>query len=266
MIEEIITIALKAAQAVLDAYQSGFQVYEKKDKSPVTSADLISHKIILEDINSKFPQIPVLSEESDAIPFEKRKDWKKFFLVDPLDGTKGFIQKTGEFTINIALIEKGIPTLGIMAIPTTDSIYFARSGQKAYKRLGTKDYLLPCFARKDNTLRIVKSKSRPNKQINNLINNLKLKYQKLQITQMGSSLKLCQIAEGRADIYPQYGPTHEWDTAAGHALLLATGGDIKKINSTDSLIYNKRCTLNSPFIAQGRRFNINRNPFPKLSI
>ena len=250
MIEEIITLSLKAAQAVLKLYDSGFEIYEKKDKSALTSADIISHKILIKGLTKSFPQIPVLSEESEEIPFQKRKNWKKFFLVDPLDGTRGFIKKNGEFTINIALIEERTPVLGVIVSPVNKKIYFAESRKGAYLKEDGRNRRLPLFSRTANGVRVIRGRSRPCNKVEALINTLKSHYKTIEMTQIGSSLKFCKIAEGSADIYPRFGLTSEWDTAAGHTLLSETEGEIKKISSKDSLIYNKESTLNPHFIAK----------------
>ncbi len=255
MIEDIIDLSLKVAQEVCGCYESGFEVYEKKDKSLLTSADLISHKMIIEGLTKIFPQIPVLSEESDNISFQTRKHWKKFFLVDPLDGTKGFIKKNGEFTINIALIEDCIPILGVISIPLEGRVYFSESGQGAYLRNKGRDYRLPLFSRKENSVRVIRGRSRACPQEEALMNTLKTYYKTTELIQTGSSLKFCKIAEGSADIYPRFGLTSEWDTAAGHALLLETDGEVKKIDSNNSLIYNKESTLNPYFIAKWKKLN-----------
>ena len=256
MIEKLIALSLQATEAVLKLYDSGFEIYEKKDKTLLTSADIISHKILTRELMRLFPDIPVLSEESDTIPFQERKTWKKFFLVDPIDGTKGFIKKNGEFTINIALIENKTPILGVIAIPVSKKIYFSESCKGAYLRDDGLDRRLPLFSRKADRVRVIRGRSRPRKHIESFMKTLKARYQNTEITQLGSSLKFCKVAEGSADIYPRFGLTGEWDTAAGHALLLETGGDITKVKSRDPLIYNKESTLNPHFIAKGKGIEI----------
>ena len=259
MIEKVIDIAICAGKEVLKIYNSvgKFDFFIKSDGSPLTLADKISNSIITEGLKS-ISNLPIISEETEKIPYKIRKEWKKFWLVDPLDGTKEFIKKNGEFTINIALIEDGKPILGVVYAPAKELLYFA-SAEGAFKRNNTKILKLQLGQNKNiefNKIRVVVSRSHLDEQTLKFLSYLKDKTGKdIEQISIGSSLKICYIAEEKADIYPRFAPTMEWDTAAAHAILNFSGGKLVPINrnfsiSKDSdLRYNKEILKNPPFIA-----------------
>ncbi len=254
--DEIIQIAQKAGDAVMRIYQKDFQVDYKDDKSPLTEADTASNKIICDALHKLYPNIPILSEENKVIAYEKRKEWEYFWCVDPIDGTKEFIKKNDEFTVNIALIHNDTPVLGIVYAPALNKMYYAKKNEGAF--LNKKRLPLPRY---DDCFTVVASKSHLSDETKNFINDLKRKYKNLVLNSKGSSLKLCMVAENKADIYPRIAPTMEWDTAAAHAIVLESGKSVyqydqtisalKYINNSRSLkklVYNKENLLNPYFV------------------
>jgi len=260
-----IDLSRKAGLDILDVYyHSDFEVEFKSDKSPLTIADKRSHIRILEGLENT--EIPVLSEESAGITYEDRKEWDRFWLVDPLDGTKEFIKKNDEFTVNIALIENGKPVMGVIYLPVFDEMYFGLKGVgsfkiSAFKELGVDlewDFLIESADKlpsetKGNAVRIVASRSHLSDETQGFIDDLKKKHGEVSTVSAGSSLKLCLIAESRAEIYPRLGPTMEWDIAAGHSIIAAAGGSIYKTDGKE-LEYNKENLLNPWFIARSKYF------------
>ena len=252
----IINASIVAGREILTIYNDGFSVKTKADNSPITEADKNAHNVIISAL--KKTNLPILSEEGDQTSYQKRKNWKQFWMVDPLDGTKEFINKNGEFTVNIALIENGVPTMGVVYIPVTQTLYFA--DKLAYKigkisetifsikSLFGKTEQLPLKNSRSSYI-VLASRSHINDQTEQFIHQLKEKHENLTIQQKGSSLKFCSIAEGSADIYPRFGPTMEWDTAAGHAIINATSGAVISWKTKKILQYNKENLLNPGFIA-----------------
>ena len=271
MIEIAIPAALEAGAAILEIYAQDFEVEFKADESPLTTADKAAHEIIVRQLEQT--PYPVLSEESDKISNEERQAWKTYWLVDPLDGTKEFIKKNGEFTVNIALIENGVPVLGVVYVPVEDTLYFGYESEawkvracsgKTVQQL--KASATPCFISGSaaEPLRIVASKSHCNDETLNFIRDLEKKYGDTELVSRGSSLKLCMVAEGSADIYPRIAPTMEWDTAAAHAIVKAAGGDVFQYAAevapadytTGAVMltpvkYNKENLLNPNFVVTG---------------
>jgi len=246
ILPDLLKIADEASEKVLHIYQSDFKVNYKEDQSPITAADLASHDIIVRGLRSITRDIPVLSEEGAEIPWEERKHWRRFWLIDPIDGTKDFTQRTGEFTVNIALIEDGEPVMGVVTAPALKEVYWGVKGEGAYKRDRTGHTHHIRVVEPRDPLRVVASKNHLNEETRAFI----AKLGPHETVQAGSSLKFCRLAEGHADIYPRMGPTSEWDTAAAHAVLLAAGG---KVQATDGkpLKYGKEDVLNPWFIAAG---------------
>jgi len=246
ILPDLLKIADEASEKVLHIYQSDFRVNYKEDQSPITAADLASHDIIVKGLRRITRDIPVLSEEGAEIPWEERKHWRRFWLIDPIDGTKDFTQRTGEFTVNIALIEDGEPVMGVVTAPALKEVYWGVKGEGAYKqdRTGHTRHIRVVEPR--DPLRVVASKNHLNEETRDFI----AKLGPHETVQAGSSLKFCRLAEGHADIYPRMGPTSEWDTAAAHAVLLTAGG---KVQTTDGkpLKYGKENVLNPWFIAAG---------------
>lgn len=249
-IEELLQLALQAAQVasreILEVYNAdNFQTEFKGDNSPLTLADKKSHDIIeglLKETN-----LPILSEEGKNIPYEARKTWKHFWLIDPLDGTKEFIKRNGEFTVNIALIENQTPILGVVAVPATGEVYYASKGTGAYLKRTDVETPLAKRTRADLSkkgLRIVASRSHMNEETEAFIQNL----DSPELISAGSSLKFMLLASGAADVYPRFAPTMEWDTAAPHAILNELGLKVLKQHSYQELAYNKPDLLNPHFI------------------
>ena len=250
MVQDIITISQTAGKAILEVYDSDFSVEQKDDKSPLTLADKRSHEIIAGFLHARYPY-PVLSEEGKNIPFEERKDWECFWLVDPLDGTKEFIKRNGEFTVNIALIKRDRPVLGVIYQPVADLLYYAVQGEGSFKIEGGRGEKLPLSRKKDN-LTVAGSRSHGSKAFDDYVEVLRTKYGTCAFISAGSSLKFCLVAEGRADIYPRLAPTMEWDTAAGQMIVEEAGGLVLESKSRTPLRYNKESLLNPHFVAFGK--------------
>ena len=260
LIEIAMKASIEAGKAIMEIYDTDFKIEYKEDNSPLTTADNSSHQVIMTYLQAT--KLPVLSEEGKHLPFEKRKAWSQFWLVDPLDGTKEFIKRNGEFTVNIALIENGIPVAGVIYVPVSDVLYTGIKSEGAFKLKGTDDFkgsvaelkkkavFLPEIKNTD-AYKVVASRSHLSAETGAFIKNLKKNHTQIQTVSKGSSLKLCLIAEGAADIYPRFAPTMEWDTAAGHAIVNAAGGKVVLAEEEQtSLTYNKKNLLNPWFIAR----------------
>ena len=234
----------KAGKAILEVYGTNFDVQCKEDHSPLTLADQRSHRIIVDSLRSRYPEIPVLSEEGKAVPFENRKGWERFWLVDPLDGTKEFVKRNGEFTINVALIEGAAPVLGIIYIPVQDRLFLAEVGEgcRVVAEGGSRP-LRVAEGMPKGPIRIVRSRSHPSAGLEELLSLMP----EHEIINRGSALKFCSVANGEADFYPRFGPTWEWDTAAGQAIVTAAGGVMLDL-SGEPFLYNKQNLLNGPFL------------------
>ena len=250
---DICNVSIEAGKEILNFYNNEIEVTHKEDLSPLTKADLASNKIILESLTKLNSNIPILSEES-LVDWSIRKNWKKYWLVDPLDGTKEFIKKNGEFTVNIALIEDNNPILGVVYVPAKSLLYLAEKNKGSFKT-NTKDKLKNfegiqkiLVSSQTNRPRVIGSRSHSNATFDNWV---KEKFPNADIVQAGSSLKFCLIAEGEADIYPRFGPTSEWDIAAGHMIVNEAGGKIRTFQN-DSIKYNtKENIINPEFYAIG---------------
>ena len=258
-IEELLVAAvkasLKAGEDILGVYNSDFSVEHKDDKSPLTMADQKAHNtIVAELIDTK---LPVLSEEGKSIPFEERKDWSHFWMVDPLDGTKEFVKRNGEFTVNIALIENGYPIAGVIYVPVHKQLYAAAlkvgsyfvqnpTSVESFQNIIASGEKLPINI--DRTFSIVGSRSHMSPETETFIAEQEAKQGKVEIVSMGSSLKLCLIAHGKADLYPRFAPTMEWDTAAGQAIAEAAGKSVINWETKERMQYNKENLLNSWFL------------------
>lgn len=252
-----IEAAIAAGNEILSVYESGdFAVEAKADNSPLTKADKLAHVTIVATL--KKTGVPVLSEESKAIPYAERAAWTQLWIVDPLDGTKEFISRNGEFTVNIALIQEGKPVLGVIYVPVLHELFYGVADDGAYKveranRFENIDKLLaagvPLPLKSDEaTYRVVGSRSHMDERTMAFIDTMRQEHPVLEILQRGSSLKICMVASGEADIYPRFGPTMEWDTAAGHAIALAAGKRMMKADEKGDLAYNKENLLNPFFI------------------
>ena len=272
----------KAGLAILKVYKQDFDVSYKEDHSPLTLADQRAHDIIVDHLtDSSGKSLPILSEEGKGIPFEERCAWEYFWLIDPLDGTKEFIKRNGEFTVNIALIYQHRPILGVIYAPVNNVFYFASDGFGSYrlkndnafellegkaseieresmlKEILKQSDRLPCYDKPldthDSQFVIVGSRSHPSKEFEAFVKTMRKQHSKVEVISSGSSLKLCLVAEGRADIYPRLGPTMEWDTAAGQAIVEQANGSVLNYETGEPLQYNKKNLLNSWFIVKTQR-------------
>lgn len=246
LLDNVLEIADTASRKVMEIYQTDFEVQTKDDDSPITAADIASHHVIVDGLKALTPDIPILSEESANAPWDERKGWTRFWLVDPIDGTKDFTNRTGEFTVNIALIENGEPVMGVVIAPALNEAYWGVRGQGAWKREADGSTRKLEVVDPPAAVRAVASKNHMNEDTRNFIEQLG----EHQLVQAGSSLKFCRIAEGQADIYPRLGPTCEWDTGAAHAVLVAAGGKVTQLDGTP-LVYGKEDVLNPYFVASG---------------
>ena len=246
---QIITIAEKAGEAVMGIYsQSDFAESYKEDSSPVTRADMASHDVSTELLRRLTPGLPILSEESKMVSYEERKSWRNYWLIDPLDGTKEFLKRNGEFTVNIALIEEGTPVLGVVCAAALGITYYATKGKGAFKKEKDGNVReISVSECKKNTLKIVASRSHKGERLENFLKRLSSKIGAFEYVSMGSSLKLCLVAEGVAHIYPRLVPTMEWDTAAAQCVVEEAGGTVADMRGTP-LRYNKENLLNEDFI------------------
>jgi len=248
ILEKLIDVTKIAGREVVRIYRKSVNIVIKKDNSPVTEADRISHEIIFEKLKNLFPDIPIVSEEGNVVPYNIREKWNLFWLIDPLDGTKELIKRNGEFTINVALVYRDRPVLGIVLVPSINLFYFAQRGKGAFKLL--EDLNPECISVSKNVdpvegARVVLSRSHLGKGLEEYMGKIRVK----EKIYAGSSMKFCLIAEGKADLYPRFGPTMEWDTAAGQVILEEAGGTVMTLASKDILTYNKRELKNPPFLA-----------------
>ena len=258
--------SLRAGEKILEVYNSGdYEVQFKEDESPLTLADRKADNLIREMLS--VTGIPYFSEEGKKTPFEERSGWEKYWLVDPLDGTKEFIKRNGEFTVNIALIEKHIPVMGVVFVPVHKQLYFAEKQTGSYKIenipekkiFSSFDKLLARAKKIESNrvienFRIVGSRSHLSPETSDYFKKLQQEYGEAEVVTKGSSLKICLVAEGKADIYPRLGPTMEWDTAAGHAIALYAGCSILQFDTCESLVYNKPDLLNPWFVVRSCAF------------
>jgi 3'(2'), 5'-bisphosphate nucleotidase len=248
LIEPVLKIARDAGRQILEIYESDFAVKAKEDRSPLTEADMASHRTIVASLTRLTPDIPVLSEESGDIPFEQRRRWHEYWLVDPLDGTKEFIKRNGEFTVNIALIRDGRPVLGVVHVPAKDTDYYGAEGVGAFRKIGdSRPGAIHVSSLGGGPVRVVGSRSHRGSSLDSYLERLG----DHQMVPMGSSLKICLVASGDADVYPRLGPTCEWDTAAAQGVVEAAGGRVVDL-AGEPLRYNTKDEyLNPFFIAYG---------------
>jgi len=249
-IQDIVTIAKEAGKAIMQVYKQDFEVEYKQDSSPLTLADKKANDIIKDGLNQLSVNFPILSEEGKYTPYEDRRHWEYFWLVDPLDGTKEFVKKNGEFTVNITLIHKDIPVLGVVYAPALDICYWAKKNQGAFKD----GQRLPLKTEgQRGTYKIVASRSHMSDDTQAFIDTIDTNKEK-ELISIGSSLKICLVAEGEADIYPRLGPTMEWDTGAAHAIVNESGKSLQKYQDEEysQHKYNKVDLLNKSFVVQGK--------------
>jgi len=257
LLKKAIAASISAGAEIMDVYNQDFDVDFKADKSPLTLADRRAHETICRSLHET--GFPVLSEEGKDIPYETRKNWEKYWLVDPLDGTKEFVKRNGEFTVNIALVVGGKPEMGVIYVPVSRLLYFASPSAGAFKTSVPAENIqidrilagaspLPLKSSPEK-LTIVGSRSHMSPETNDFIDNLRKTTPEIEFISIGSSLKLCLVAEGKAHVYPRFGPTMEWDTAAGQAIVEKSGGVVMKTDGIDPVRYNKPDLLNPWFIA-----------------
>ena len=255
-----IRAALEAGKAILEIYHSGnFDIEIKGDNSPLTKADKVAHNVIVSYLENT--EIPVLSEEGKEMHFEERKDWNKLWIVDPIDGTKEFIKRNGEFTVNIALIENKTPISGVIFAPVLGDLYFSEIGLGSFKvnidldtysleRDLIKADKLPS-QRKDKTFTVVASRSHMSPETEVYVQKMRVEHGEGKLISKGSSLKLCMVAEGTADCYPRFAPTMEWDTAAGQAICMYAGFEVIDWTTKKNMLYNRVELLNNWFLVKG---------------
>ena len=275
--------AKKAGDQILEVYLGDIDVSYKEDNSPLTLADKRAHRAIAKILPTlSRNDIPILSEEGKDVPYEQRSEWEYLWLVDPLDGTKEFVKRRDEFTVNIALIKNNRPVVGVVFLPAVGSLYFAAEGLGSYKleKLETVGHLLDgagnfsektidlsvvvdralrlpshqVAGRQSNQINLVGSRSHGIEALSDFVNKMKENYDKVGFVPAGSALKFCLVAEGKADLYPRFGPTMEWDTAAGHCVVEQSGGTVVRMGEKTPLVYNKKDLHNPHFICLGKKF------------
>ncbi len=246
--ETVIAIARQAGAAIMEIYAAGFEVAQKDDASPLTAADLAANRIIVEGLERLTPDVPVLSEESASVPWETRQHWATYWLVDPLDGTREFVKRNGEFTVNIALVHHHVPVLGVVQAPVGGQVWHAVRGEQAYRRDGHRDTQLRTRSPATAPLKVAASRSHRDARTQGVLDRMG----EIEEMSLGSSLKFCRIAEGGLDVYPRFGPTSEWDTAAAQCVLHSAGGVLLAADTGKPFRYNRReSLLNGDFIALG---------------
>jgi len=248
LLQAAIGIAREAGDAIMEVYQGEISVSRKEDNSPLTQADMAAHHVIDAGLSALTPDWPILSEESVSVPYEERQRWGTYWLVDPLDGTREFIKRNGEFTVNIALIHEHQPVMGVVYAPALDLLFYATKGKGAHRQLGSApSQLIHARNFEPTQVTVAGSRSHAGERLLGFLERLGPH----MLISMGSSLKICLVAEGRADVYPRLGPTSEWDTAAAQCVLEEAGG---KLIGTDNkpFRYNlKKSLLNPDFFAVG---------------
>jgi 3'(2'), 5'-bisphosphate nucleotidase len=246
--QSTIHIAKKAGDKIMAVYASEFAVTHKDDNSPLTEADMAAHNCIIAGLQQLTPDIPILSEESADIPFEERSQWQTYWLVDPLDGTREFIKRNGEFTVNIALIDNHEPVIGVIYAPVLDVFYYACRGTGAFKQdQDAEPVAIHTRTKRGKVMLIAGSRSHRGDSLNQMLENIG----QHRIISMGSSLKSCLVAEGKVDVYPRLGPTSEWDTAAAQCIVEEAGGVVTTTDMQPMRYNTKESLLNPHFFVSG---------------
>jgi len=266
LLADAVLAAKRAGEAIIEVYGSGFTVEQKEDRSPLTLADKRSHEIISGHLQTLENPLPLLSEEGRDTPYTERRAWDYYWLIDPLDGTKEFVKKNGEFTVNIALMLRDRPVMGVVFLPVKDILYFAAEETGAYRisdtswinnrlsldELQAKALRLPIKGEEgERTFTAIASRSHLSDETSAYLETLKKEHGEIRTISAGSSLKFCLVAEGTADVYPRFAPTMEWDTAAGQAVVEQSGGAVLQYETGCQLRYNKENLLNPWFIVKG---------------
>ncbi len=258
-LQPVCNIAIQAGIIINTYYKLKTEVSFKKDRSPLTEADLASNKFIINSLSEINKDIPILSEES-LVDWNVRKNWTRYWLVDPLDGTKEFINQNGEFTVNIALIEKNEPIIGVIYAPALSTLYYASKNKGTYKlfcdqkinSLSDSTRIITNHKKSSDHFKVFKSRSHSNEEFENWVKDFVDDY---ELIEKGSSIKFCKLAEGKADLYPRFGSTSEWDIAAGHIILTEAGGELESVDHKKILYNNKESVINPHFIASCRLNN-----------
>jgi 3'(2'), 5'-bisphosphate nucleotidase len=258
-LQPVCNIAIQAGIIINTYYKLKTEVSFKKDRSPLTEADLASNKYIINYLSEIDKDIPILSEES-LVDWNVRKNWTRYWLVDPLDGTKEFINQNGEFTVNIALIEKNVPIMGVIYAPALSTLYYASKNKGTYKlfcdqkinSLSDSTRIITNHKKSSDHFKVFKSRSHSNEEFENWVKDFVDDY---ELIEKGSSIKFCKLAEGKADLYPRFGSTSEWDIAAGHIILTEAGGELESVDRKKILYNNKESVINPHFIASCRLNN-----------
>ncbi|MDX1491664.1 MAG: 3'(2'),5'-bisphosphate nucleotidase CysQ [Pseudohongiellaceae bacterium] len=254
LLDSVQQIAIDAGEKIMEVYErdGSIDVQSKGDDSPLTEADTKANALITKQLRSLTPDIPIMSEEEAITPYETRRQWQEYWLVDPLDGTKEFINRNGEFTVNIALIRAGQPVLGVVFAPVLQLSWLGVAGEGAWKQEGAASRQAIGVAKMGaDKIRVVASRRHGGEALEEMLLRLKDLFKEVELVNMGSSLKICILAEGKADLYPRLAPTSEWDTAAAQAVLAAAGGEVTRTN-LEALRYNtKESVLNPFFLALG---------------
>jgi 3'(2'), 5'-bisphosphate nucleotidase len=250
-VDYFIALMYRAGDDVMAIYHQPITVSYKDDNSPLTEADKCANQLLISGIHEQYPCTHIISEESKQTPYSERQQWSSCWLIDPIDGTKEFVKRNGQFTLNIALIEEGEVTFGMVYAPAMQLLYYGMKGKGAYRIRTGITTRLPIDGTSTDTLRIVASNSHINGATRDYIAHIQQSQSKpIEIIPLGSSLKICRVAEGSADIYPRYGTTMEWDTAAAHAVARYAGVEIRHASTGEPLLYNKPDLQNPPFIVQ----------------
>ena len=247
LLEPVCQIARQAGRRILEIYATDFQVDTKQDQSPLTAADMASHHSIIAGLEALTPNLPVLSEESAEIAYEERSRWQHYWLIDPLDGTKEFVRRNGEFTVNIALIAHQRAILGVVHVPVRNIDYYGYVKDGAYRREGDNVTRIQACAKASSPVRVVGSRSHRGASLDSFLDRLGVH----ELVAMGSSLKICLVADGQADIYPRLGPTCEWDTAAAQAVVESAGGHVTDTDGIPLRYNTKAEYLNPHFLVFG---------------
>lgn len=247
-LEPVADIARRAGNAILDIYATDFEVETKDDDSPLTRADMAAHECIVQGLGELTPGLPILSEEAADVPWESRRRWDSYWLVDPLDGTKEFVKRNGEFTVNIALISDGAPVVGVVHVPVAGRTYLGCAGVGAFRQESDGQPEAIATRRPPATpLRLIASRSHGSEAVERMVQRIG----DCERVSAGSSLKFCRVAEGSADLYPRFGPTSEWDTGAAQAVLEAAGGTVTDLEGRPFRYNQKEELLNGSFLAAG---------------
>lgn len=248
----LLDTARKAGEAIMQVYQSDIAVEIKDDKSPLTLADRAANAIIVEALKNKYPQIPIISEESKLTDYETRRHWSYCWVVDPLDGTKEFIKRNGEFTVNIALVHNGTPVLGVIYVPARNEMYYARQAEGSFKTdaSGNTQRINATPIDANQPVLVVASRSHLSQETQEYVDALRQKYATVDFVSSGSSLKFCLVAEGKAHLYPRFAPTMEWDTAAGQVIATEAGATVEVYPDAIPLQYNRENLLNPFFLVR----------------